>query len=983
MVPRPLSRCSWDATVIVAIALPPRMGRLNTESLECLAREAVSPLMERHTPYIPNLLEGEFRSVLEGLARGQGGIWAVAGAPGIGKSTFTVRAMLLASEVVPGLRCAATTCMPRGHSQARGLAGLVGVTRAGIVPSDEPYRPFIDILAKIRAIPGTAVQELRASVDPGERLKGAAGRIVVEVLKQWLVPAPLQTLEVCVRELMAIRETSWDEGLRANSNAIRSTLEATLHRFAAEQPLILLLDDAHFMDPPSCQVLASLAQKTHDLPLLLLVVYREQEVDVFARERGHPLLALVNRGVASGFVTRKRIEPWSERDTEQYVGEAYAPYEWTEGFLERLMRWTGGLPLFVYETLKLLEARGDLLQSADGRWRLTADLSRVVVPERVEEAIKEQLGLVASSIRKTLEHASVEGERFHEEVLRILTDPGDADELGNQLDAAASYHRLIRLERDFGARPLGFTYRFAHALVHEVVYRLIPERRLPRLHRLVAQRLVHLVGNSPGPHAGTIAEHFERGEDVLRASRYYAVAAEHSLELYDSDGALDRAERGIRILGSSGAAASEPELVHELEHARGVALYRLARWAEARAVLRTVALQSELRGAHETASDAWRLLAHIANVQEDLCAAEEFLDRASDSARRADDGRRRLLAAIGRHRLADKWSAARREALYSGIMRSELSEILGIALATGDRALEIRARRWLGRALANLGDLDSARAYCEEARSLAQSANDPRLQIEVNNLLQDIEVRQERMAEALRIYEQSVTAARNLGDPLVKADVLNGYGARLKELGRWEEAREQIEEALLTAQEAGLTEQQCISHGLLADLFGCAGEPTLSERHHQAHRDTSKGIGDRGGYVSGGVGLAEALIARREAGLALQELALLGVSAADGMSHFVHERIVRASAMEQLGRGEEALSLLNETERAASTLGDDYWRGRLDIARSQTLRSLGRGDEARASAELAVRRLQPMFERWKSAELGRRLGDAESERDRD
>ncbi len=264
---------------------------------------------------------------------------------------------------------------------------------------------------------------------------------------------------------------------------------ASFLRAAARRPLLLILDDLHWADAPSLALLRFAGRELEHAGPLVLGVYRHTEVD-----RAHPLLATL-ADLTRGRGRRLLLGGLDQREVASFValvaGVAPSPE-----LAVALHRETDGNPFFVTEVVRLLASQGRLAHAEAGPAVLTAGL-----PEGVKAVVAQRLGRLSDGCRRVLEVAAVLGRDFDLRALQPASglDPGRLLGLLEEAEAA----------RVVGAVPRGLgRWRFAHALVREVLYEGLPAARRVRLHGRVGQALEAVYAADPGPHLAELAHHF-------------------------------------------------------------------------------------------------------------------------------------------------------------------------------------------------------------------------------------------------------------------------------------------------------------------------------------------------------------------------------------------------------------------------------------------------------------------------------------------
>ena len=368
------------------------------------------------TPFVGREVElAALAADLEGAAAGRGGVVLVAGEPGIGKTR-------LAEE----LAAQATT---------RGVLVLWGRCWEG--EGAPAFWPWVQVVR-------TDVQD----DDPAvlRRVMGAGAADIAQV-----VPAVRDRLP----ELPAPPPVEPEAARFRLFDSLASFLRAA----AARRPLLLVLDDLHWADAPSLALLRFLGQELEGVGLLVVGIYRHTEVG-----RDHPLLGTLADLSRGQHHRRLLLGGLDQQQVASFVG-LVAGVEHSLGLAAAVHQQTDGNPFFVTEVVRLLASQGRLGHAEAG-----SPVLAVGLPEGVRAVVAQRLGRLSDGCRQILEVAAVLGRDFE---LRALQPAS-----GLEGDRA-----LVLLEEAEAARvvvavPGGLgRWRFAHALVREVLYESLPAAR--------------------------------------------------------------------------------------------------------------------------------------------------------------------------------------------------------------------------------------------------------------------------------------------------------------------------------------------------------------------------------------------------------------------------------------------------------------------------------------------------------------------------
>jgi DNA-binding SARP family transcriptional activator len=433
-------------------------------------------------------------SHLEAAASGLGGLVLIEGEAGVGKTR-------LLQEVAR-------------DAEWRGVQVLWGRCREGVGAA--PFAPWVEALQ-------SAITPLRVE---------QWSRLVERIWLQVLCPL-LPALAAALPDLPPPSRIEPERERERLVNALAQLLAA----WSQGLPLLLVLEDLHWADEDSLEMLAALGQRLRAQRVLLAGSYRGDEA------RSHPSLWPRLQALdRAGLRQRLALAPLDQATTGELVRRGLGMRLPAPLFASRLYRETGGNPLFILEVLRALYDDGVLFQDQQGEWsttwdETTADYAELALPTAVERVIAHRLALLRPDERAALEAAAVLGDEFS---FHLLQETGGQE--GSRLVAAVD--NLVR--RQFLVeRPAA--YQFGHDEIRRIAYHSIaaPERKA--IHRRAAAALESL---RPDPLLGNaaLAHHLAQGEVWDRAVESYAAAGREAAAVYAAESALHAYGQAVAIL---------------------------------------------------------------------------------------------------------------------------------------------------------------------------------------------------------------------------------------------------------------------------------------------------------------------------------------------------------------------------------------------------------------------------------------------------
>ena len=370
----------------------------------------------------------------------------------------------------------------------------------------EPYLPILEAL--------------------GQLCRGPAGARLGPLLRQhaptWLVQMPWLLTQADREHLQQeLQGTTRERMLRECAELIET--------LTAETPLILVLEDLHWSDHATLDLVALLARRRASAQFLLLGTFRPVETIVHS----HPLRTVVQDLQREGHVAALPLAPLHTEAVTTYLTVRFPAHRLPASLVPWLLAHTDGNPLFLVTMVSALVERGVLAEHA-GHWRLQRplDAAALGVPEGIRSLLEQQIERLPAALQQALEVASVAGVTFAVAVMAAGLEAPMA-QMETQCEALARYHIL---------QPVGLAhlpdgtitthYTFTHALYQQVAYERIGVGRRVQLHHRLGVRLEAAYGTLVHEIAAELAEHFGRGQDARRALRYLHQAAENAAQRY-------------------------------------------------------------------------------------------------------------------------------------------------------------------------------------------------------------------------------------------------------------------------------------------------------------------------------------------------------------------------------------------------------------------------------------------------------------------
>jgi DNA-binding winged helix-turn-helix (wHTH) protein/predicted ATPase len=511
-----------------------------------------APPMRSTAPRRPPTVVGRdaelarLHALFETASGGRRQLVFVTGEAGIGKTTV-VEAFLDRLDAGDGLR------IGRGQCVEQYGAG-------------EAYLPVLEALGRLAREP--------------------RGDALVHVFRRY-APSWLAQLPALLSddELEAVRRraqgTTRERGLREIAEA--------LDVVSADVPLVLVLEDLHWSDSATVDLLAMLARRRDPARLMVLATYRPADLAL----RAHPLKPVKQELQLHGHCEEVALDFLSEAAVGHYLAERFPSASFGPYLTRFLHRNTSGNPLFLVNVVDHLIARGHV-REGDGRWELSVPVDDIApdVPDTLWQLVDRQIERLTPDEQAVLALGSVAGAEFS----AALATVDDIDAHRAEACCAALARREQFLRGDGRAEwpdgTIAGRYAFIHALYRNVLYARVSIGHRVGLHLRIGARLERAYGRQAGEIAGELAMHFENGRDFERAVRYRTHAADNALRRFAPREAAQHATGALELLAAFPESSERIRTELTIQTMLGAALIPLG--STAPEVARTFARAREL-----------------------------------------------------------------------------------------------------------------------------------------------------------------------------------------------------------------------------------------------------------------------------------------------------------------------------------------------------------------------------------------------------
>ena len=701
--------------------------------------------------------------------------------------------------------------------------------------------------------------------------------------------------------------------------AVRQYLQA----IAAQGPLVAVIDDLQSAEPVVIQLLEHAAARVTEQPILLLCISRPELLET------HP-----GWGAGLGNATAITLNPLSPPETAALISRLLEVDELPSELRQRLVERSEGNPLYCEEFLRML-IDGMRLVRVDDRWRAAAEVSEVRIPETIHALLAARLDTLPRAEKRTIEAASVVGERFSPEQVRALLPDSDVELTLEGL-------QLKGLVVEGPSATDTSELRFKHLLIRDVAYEGIPKNERAAFHERFERHLHEEAGDREAEFLEILAYHAERafsltrelrlGGDVLerraaRALKWNMPRAERALSRED---AKVLATAVSMAQSAAEAAPRDDDVKLRLKLLEADSLRLAARFADALVAAKEAADLATQKGNQRAAAAAHLCASQIELMRGEFAAVHREANEAARLYRLTGDLAGEIDAewSLVRDRLGggEGWPAVQETLRLAERANTigalgKAAELLGLAgIFATEAGHPAQAERSIEEATAIADQLGLiSRSPIDLGRShLARLRGDP--------------------AQAEQILRRSLEVVEDMGTLWDAITIRRHLAILLTDLARYDEADSVLEQALKDSEETGerWNRAEILARRALAAMQ--RHDLEAAERYARLGLE-SRTAGDGSGdsethYALGQLRVAQGRHADAEAAFRQTLKALDGMGYSEVSTEFC---IGIARFLAERGRATEATRLLDRAQAYLEAADYTLWLD--EIARIRQLAS--------------------------------------------
>ena len=577
------------------------------------------------------------------------------------------------------------------------------------------------------------------------------------------------------------------------------SLEALLVEFvrycARETPMVFVLEDVHWIDPLSRDLLRVLSRVAADLPLIMILAYRPADLALRTSFQVNSLAHFTE--VVLSDLPDEDIASLVEAKLRQLYGD---DVEADQDLVAELSVRAQGNPFYIEEILNFLDDRG-----VDPRSR--NPLAQVALPDSLYSLILGRIDHLTEDQKTAIKVASVIGRLFYAAMLTGVYPPfAEREGLENDLDILADLELTV-LE----APDPELSYLFKHVLTQEVAYETLSFATRAMLHDQIGQYIERGNPDLVEQQVDVLAHHYDRSENQAKRREYLRKAGEAAQSAGANLSAISYYERVLPLV----AGEERVEVLLQLAQVQEL----VGDWAVAEALMRdglsvSSGIEDRQVGVHGEARSR-HALGVLERKRGQYVAALELLEQARASFNAIDNasGASRVTAEIGElYRLQGRYTESLQLYADSLAMAERITDHV-----TG-QAARAHALKGSGVVATWQGDYEAARKFYDESMAIRRELSDkPGVAVLLNNqaviarFLQDLDA-------ARRLNDESLLLLREVGDQWAVGQLLNNQACVASDQGDYGQARVLLNESLSIRRQLGDRVGLALSLTTLADV---------------------------------------------------------------------------------------------------------------------------------------------------------------------
>ena len=723
--------------------------------------------------------------------------------------------------------------------------------------------------------------------------------------------------------------------------AVRDLLVAEAFR----QPLVLILEDLHWADDASLDLLAFLFDSLRQAPLLIFANSRPVQ-DGKLKD----VLSLAQKRLGDEFICIP-LQGLTSEQGERLLSELLASPKLPDAFRQQILQRAAGIPFYLEEILRALIDEG-VIHQADGHWRLAAGTKTdaLRVPDNLQDLILARFDRLNQFQRKILQSASVIGRQFNRPLLAEVMKPEKESDLDGALKTLVERAFLLGQAQGTETR-----YLFRHVLTSDAVYSTLLRRDRNELHGRVGEAIEWLYADRLDEQIEVLAGHYLRSSKLDRALHYLILAGQKASRDYANEQARAHYTEANGFLPK---VLHTPDQELQVRVGLGDVLVFIGEYSEARQNYQSVLETVELVDPGIKVCEACALQRKIGTTYERQGDYDQALTCLAGASRVLEGNPTSLPVEKANvyndlgwiHFLRGNFEEAK-ASLSSGLSLVEASQQVDVIASLHNR---------LGAVAYQQRAYDEADAHVRKSLALREAIGDLAGVARLYNNLGLLGLMRGDLRDAETNFLQSVELLERLGDAEGIALANINTGLVNFDRGNFEAAKTHLETGFALAEQIGHRFYLGLARMYLGRLSGSLGQYRVAENQLQECMHVFEELGAQDNLIDAATYLAENYLAQgdfeRSMNWAVKSLDLIRDNGNHGGGSVQYGRILRLQGAISWRRGdmegahqmlEESAALFHASYEKLEAARSEFELGLLASTQGDSLRGRGHFQEAR------------------------------------
>jgi tetratricopeptide (TPR) repeat protein len=629
------------------------------------------------------------------------------------------------------------------------------------------------------------------------------------------------------------QDSIWD--LLDAKGRYQNTLSAIINLIVAESlihPIILELEDGHWLDDNSRELMNELAKQMSQYPILLLITSRYRD------DGTKPLIVspqLVKRlgvevlEINLDTLSREAVWDFTVRHLEGVPHDT---------FFEQLLRMSNSNPFYLQQILEYFTESG-LLQENEGEWTVKDD-DEIKMSTSINAILTARIDRLSTLVKETVKAAAVIGREFEVPILNEVMKTQDEFVSRNGNASKLLKEQIKHAEKGQIWHAMNeLRYIFKHSLLREAVYDMQLRARLEQLHLNIAEAIERLYADKLEERFVDLAFHYEQAGVFDKTCEYLRKAADYARSNYQNQQALDYYERLLKKLGSDHDNADEIRTLLK----KGKVLELIGNWEAGQEAFEKALKLSKKSRDVLLLGQANNSLGHLLLLKGDYPKASKYFHTAAGLFESIENepGKAKVYGNLGklyfRQGEYDKARASFERSL-------EISSRSNIELSS---SAQVAAN--LGLTFMNKGDYDAGIRAQQAQLVICESRNDKQGMASLYTNMGIVYFEKGDYDAALESYQKGLELSEELGNKLLTAIAIGCIGDVYQRKGDYKLAMTNFQRDLELCEELGDKQGIAIAMGLIGELYSVEGLFELAIEHLLKTLEISEELGYQKGIA--------------------------------------------------------------------------------------------------------------------------------------